>query len=65
MEFKLILYLIALPIVFVALDAININAIFKKNRVFQARLLYVLLILSLTYLVVNFFYDFHTVVQIF
>ena len=58
MKLKALLYLIALPLSFIALDSININSIFKKNKVYQARLLYLFLIFGLSYLVVNFLYDF-------
>ena len=58
MKLKALLYLIAIPFSFLALDSININTIFKKNKVYQARLLYLFLVFSLSYLVVNFFYDF-------
>ena len=58
MSLKALLYLLAIPLVFIALDSININAIFKKNKVYQARLLYLFLIMGLSYLIVNFFYDF-------
>ena len=58
MTIKTILYIICLPIVLWALDAININAIFKKNRYYQARLCYLLLTLIITYLLVSFIIDF-------
>lgn len=58
MNIKSILYLISVPLVLLALDSININAIFKKNKVFQARLFYLLITISISYLIVNFFYDF-------
>ena len=41
-----------------AMEAININQIFRKNRVIQARVFYLLLGLSMIYLVSNFVYDF-------
>ncbi len=55
---KGILYLVMVPISIWALDSININGIFKKNRYYQSRILYLLLSIGLSYLVVNFFYDF-------
>lgn len=58
MNIKTILYIIAVPLTIFALDSININNIFKKNRYWQARLLYMILTISLSYLEVNFFYDF-------
>ena len=54
---KLLVYLIITAVVAVALDSININQIFKKNKVFQARLLYFLLALSLVYLISNLIFD--------
>ncbi len=61
MKVKLIVYLIVTVLVIIALDAVNINSIFKKNRVFQARLFYLLLITSLVYLVTNFIFDFTSI----
>lgn len=58
MNVKSILYLVSVPLVLYALDSININAIFKKNKIFQARLFYLLITIAISYLVVNFFYDF-------
>lgn len=58
MTIKSFLYLVAIPIVIYALESININSIFKKGRVFQARLFYLMLTLSISYLIVNFCYDF-------
>jgi len=39
------------------MDSININAIFKKNRRYQALTFYLLLILGIAYLVTNFIID--------
>lgn len=58
MTIKTILYLIILPFSILALDSININNVLKKNRYYQARILYMFLAMALSYLVVNFFYDF-------
>lgn len=58
MNIKLVLYCLMIPLSIFALDSININGIFKKNKVFQARLLYLIVSLSLSYLFVNFLYDF-------
>lgn len=58
MTTKTILYIVFLPIVLWALDSININVIFKKNKYYQARLFYLLLTLIMTYLIVNFVIDF-------
>ena len=61
MKVKLIVYLVVTILVIIGLDAVNINSIFKKNRVFQARLFYLLLITSLVYLVTNFIFEFTSI----
>lgn len=58
MNVKTILYLVTVPLTIWALECINIENLFKKNRKYQATLLYLILGISLSYLVVNFFYDF-------
>ena len=40
-----------------AMDSVNINKIFKKNKILQARIFYFLLGISLIYLVTNFIMD--------
>ncbi len=58
MTIKIVLYLIIFPFSLLALDSINIQNVFKKNRYYQSRILFMFLAMSLSYLVVNFFYDF-------
>ena len=59
MNVKFFLYIVVTVFVILSLDSININQIFKKNNVFQARLFFLLfLALALIYLVTNFIYDF-------
>jgi len=65
MNAKYILYFVVMLTVIYAMDAINLNGFFKKNKIFQARLLYFLFALSLSYLVTNFFWDFFSVSKIF
>lgn len=60
MNVKTLLYIIAVPLSIVALDSLNIQNKFKKNKYYQSRLLFLMLSLSLSYLTVNFFYDFFT-----
>ena len=55
---KFLLYIIILPLVIWAVDGININSIIKRNRIYQARVIYIIIIFALTYLTVNFMYDF-------
>lgn len=58
MSAKVILYVIVAVLVIWALDAVNINSIFKKNRVVQARVIYFLIALAIIYPVTNFIWDF-------
>lgn len=62
---KITLYFLITILVIISLDSININNIFKKNKIFQARLFYFFLAISLIYLVTNFIYDFTTTIKIF
>ena len=55
---KLILYLIVIPLSVYAVDSVNLNCIFKKNKIYQARIFYILLVFGLSYLITNFLYDF-------
>lgn len=55
---KTILYLLVAVITMYALDGVRLNEIFKKNRYIQSRIMYLLITLSISYLVVNFLYDF-------
>jgi len=58
---KLIIYMCVIPCVIWGCDSININYIFKKNRYYQARMFYMALIFSISYLVTSFLYDFMNV----
>ena len=65
MNVKLLLYIFVIPFVMYALDGVNINSIFKKNKITQARILYIMIIFALSYLLVNFIFDFYDVSKIF
>lgn len=58
MDAKAILYILVSILVIWCLEAININGIFKKNRVIQAKIMYMLIALSIIYPVTNFLWDF-------
>lgn len=62
---KIALYFLITVLVIISLDSININNIFKKNKIFQARLFYFFLATSLIYLVTNFIYEIATTIKIF
>ena len=55
---KFALYILSAIIVIFSLDAVNINVIFKKNKVLQARVFYLVLVFIFTYLLGSFLYDF-------
>ena len=58
MSGKFFIYIIVGFIVIWSLDSVNINSIFKKNRPVQSTFFYMVIALSLIYLVSNFVYDF-------
>ena len=62
---KFFLYLVVTILVIWSMDSLNINGIFKKSKVFQARLLYFFLGISLIYLVTNFLMDLFTITKLF
>lgn len=57
---KFILYLLVIPIVVWSMDSVNINGIFKRGQsdYYQVRVMYMIIVASLSYLVVNFVNDF-------
>lgn len=57
MRVKFLLYIIVGIVVIWSMDSININQIFKKNKISQARIFYFFLTIALVYLVTNFIYD--------
>lgn len=60
---KFLLYLLVLPLVIFTMDGININAIFKKNKIIQAKIFYILLVFGFSYLICNFIYDFLYIIK--
>jgi uncharacterized integral membrane protein (TIGR02327 family) len=58
MTIKAILYIISVPCSLYAIQSINFDKFLKQNRVVQARILVLILSLGLSYLAVNFIYDF-------
>ena len=61
---KFILYVFLYIIVLFSMDSININSIFKKNKVFQARLFYFIISLVITYALYNLFLEVTTMIKI-
>lgn len=60
MGYKFFLYIVVTIVVIWAMDAVNINKIFKKGKSLQASVFYFLLGISLIYLVTNFLADLFT-----
>lgn len=60
---KFVIYLLVIPLVIYAMDSVNMNGIFKKNKIYQAKVFYILLVFGLSYLVTNFLYDFLYVIK--
>lgn len=60
MSYKFFIYAFVTIIVIWAMDSVNINQIFKKNKIVQARVFYFLLGISIIYLVTNFLMDLFT-----
>ena len=55
---KFAVYILSAIISIFSLDSVNLNVIFKKNKVVQARVFYLVLIFIFTYLLGSFLYDF-------
>ena len=57
---KLILYLFVIPLVVYAMDSVNINGIFKKGQsnYYQARVMYMFIVMVLSFNIVQFITDF-------
>ena len=60
--YNFLIYLIVLIITIWAIDGVNFNNVFKKNHIhiYQARVFYILIVLSLAYLASSFIISFLT-----
>lgn len=54
---KLFLYALTLMIATFIVSGLNINNIFKKNHIWEAKFFVVSLILGISYILTNFLYD--------
>ena len=59
--YNFLVYILVMVVVIWAMEGLNINGIFKKNREYQAKVFYMIMVFSLTYLTANFIIDFLTV----
>ena len=61
---KVYLYTIFLFFSIWLLEAVDFDRFFKKNKIMQARILYLLISIMMTYIVVNFIWDFYSLSKI-
>lgn len=64
MNVKLSLYIVIVPIVIWIVSMMRLEPLFKKNQMLAISLFYVFISLGISYLVVNFIYDFYEVSSI-
>ena len=55
---KAIFYIIIFIFTIWAMEGLDLNRLFKQSKVYQARIMYLMISMSITYLTVNFLYDF-------
>ena len=55
---KAILYIFTLIMTIWSMEGLELNKFFKQSRVYQARLIYLLIAICISYLTTNFIYDF-------
>ena len=61
---KSILYIFTLIMTIWAMEGLDLNRFFKQSRVYQARFIYLLIAMCISYLATNFIYDFIVSFQI-
>ena len=59
-----ILYILIVPLTIWVISAMKLEHLFKKHQTMQIVIFYVFISLGLSYLVVNFIYDFYEVSRI-
>ena len=65
MSGKFFLYVAVTFLVIWSMDSVNINKIFKKDKILQARIFYFFLGISMIYLVTNFIFDIFSCTKLF
>lgn len=63
MSVKLLLYAVSILCSTFAISGLNINNIFKKGHMWEAKFFILMIIFGLSYLVANFFYDIYTIIN--
>ncbi len=64
MNIKFYIYILITPLIIWMMMSLNIEKYFKKGHVNQIKVFYLIISFSLSYLVVNFLYDFYLASQI-
>jgi uncharacterized membrane protein YwzB len=64
MNVKTILYILIVPITILIVSSMRLEFIFKKNQTLAIIIFYLFVSLGISYLVVNFIYDFYEVSRI-
>ncbi len=65
MNYKLLLYVFDIMLCLFVLNGLNINHLFKQNKVIESRLLIMIIAFIMAYLLTNFIFDFLEVSAIF
>lgn len=61
MQIKLLLYFAIVPLTLWSVTSLNIDRFFRRGYVNQIKVFYLLITFALSYLIVNFLYDFYLV----
>ncbi len=61
MNIKIILYLLIVPLTLWSVRSLNIDRFFRRGHVNQIKCFYLLITFSISYLIVNFLYDFYII----
>ncbi|MBQ9072819.1 MAG: DUF1146 domain-containing protein [Bacilli bacterium] len=62
---KIMLYMLVFLFIIWAMEGLDLNKLFKQSRILQARIIYIVIALSLTYLTTNFLFDFFNCFSVF
>lgn len=61
---KQVIYVLTLIVTIWAMEGLDLNKLFKQSRIYQVRIIYLMIAISISYLVTNFIYDFVISLQI-
>ncbi len=64
MNLRLIIYLLSIVICTFAMSGVDLSIIIKKNHIWEARFLIIVIIFGLSYILANFLYDILTITSI-